>query len=163
SIRWRAGQTQPQLAKRLECVRFSAAFLRSGGIRLALGFAMLPVMAINATAADQQPVAKVEQLAPGESQWTRGFWADRFPPCRDVMVPAMGRLMEGTDYTQFCRNFEIAAGLAQGRARGAQFNDGDYYKWIEGASAILAVTNDAALAAQLDHMISVIAAAQRED
>ena len=58
------------------------------------------------------------------------------------MVPSMERLMEGTNYSQFFRNFEIAAGLAEGKSRGATFNDGDFYKWLEGASATLAVTND---------------------
>jgi DUF1680 family protein len=76
------------------------------------------------------------------------------------MVPAMGQLMCGTNYSQFFYNFEIAAGLVQGRSRGATFNDGDFYKWLEGASATLAVTHDPALDKRLDEIISVIARAQ---
>ena len=60
-------------------------------------------------------------------------------------------------------NFEIAAGLVAGKSRGAPFNDGDFYKFIEGASATLAVTNDAALQKSLDEIIAVIARAQRAD
>ena len=77
------------------------------------------------------------------------------------MVPSMARLMTGTNYTQFLRNFELVAGLQKdGRVRGASFNDGDFYKFIEGASATLAVTNDGALQKQLDDIIAVVAKAQ---
>src|SRR6185295_17623487 len=76
-----------------------------------------------------RPFAKVEPLAPGQARWTSGFWAERFELCRTNMLPVMGSLMEGTNYSQFFRNFEIAAGLVEGRPRGAAFNDGDFYKW----------------------------------
>ena len=33
-------------------------------------------------------------------------------------------------------------GEVQGKGHGSTFNDGDFYKWLEGASATLAVTND---------------------
>src|SRR5262249_46893016 len=45
----------------------------------------------------------------------------------------------------------------------ATFNDGDFYKWIEGASATLALTNDPALNERLDEIISVIARAQESN
>lgn len=109
------------------------------------------------------PFAKVRTVGLDEVRWTQGFWAERFDLCRTQMVPSMGRLMEGTNYSQFFQNFRIAAGLAKGRKRGASFNDGDFYKWMEGASALLAATNDPALAGELDHIISVIAKAQRPD
>ena len=119
--------------------------------------------AATAVAADLRPFAKVEPLALGEARWTSGFWADRFELCRTQMIPSMGRLMAGTNYTQFFRNFEIAAGLVEGKSRGATFNDGDFYKWIEGACATLAITNDPALASSLEHIIEVIGKAQRAD
>ena len=109
------------------------------------------------------PFAKVEPLPFGEARWTDGFWADRFSLCQTQMIPSMGRLMAGTNYSQFLRNFEIAAGLAEGKARGASFNDGDFYKWMEAASATLAVTNDVALRQRLDEIIAIIAKAQRAD
>src|SRR5438093_13241620 len=86
-----------------------------------------------------RPHAYVEPIALGEARWTSGFWADRFELCRMQMIPSMERLMSGTNYTHFLRNFEIAAGLAEGRYRGAPFNDGDFYKWMEAACATLAV------------------------
>ena len=93
--------------------------------------------------------------------WTQGFWADRFELCRTQMVPSMARLMEGTNYTQFFRNFQIAAGVTNGRPHGASFNDGDFYKFLEGASATLAVESDTNLDRELDGIIAVIAQAQR--
>ena len=40
------------------------------------------------------------------------------------------------------QNFRIAAGLAEGRHRGPPWNDGDFYKWLEAAAAVYAVTKD---------------------
>ncbi len=79
------------------------------------------------------------------------------------MVPNMERLMEGTNYSQYFQNFRIAAGLAEGKPRGAPFNDGDFYKWLEGACAMLPVTKDAELDKRIDEIVAVIAKAQRSD
>jgi len=106
------------------------------------------------------PFAKVQAVGLNEVKWTDGFWANRFQLCQMQMIPSMGRLMEGTNYSQFFYNFEILAGLVKGKLRGATFNDGDFYKFLEGASATLAVTNDAALQKSLDDIIAVIAQAQ---
>jgi DUF1680 family protein len=106
------------------------------------------------------PFARVRTVGMDEARWTGGFWADRFELCRTQMVPGMDRLMEGTNYSQFFRNFEIAAGMVNGKSRGATFNDGDFYKFLEGASATLAVTNDLELRHTLDRIIEVIGKAQ---
>ena len=104
--------------------------------------------------------AKIQTVGLSEAKWTDGFWKNRFELCQTQMVPKMESLMEGTNYSQFFRNFEITAGLVEGKSRGATFNDGDFYKWLEGASATLAVTNNPALEKQLDEIISVIAQVQ---
>src|SRR5262245_49012525 len=57
------------------------------------------------------PHAMVRSVGLGEVRWTRGFWADRVAACRDAMVPTMGRLMSGTEPSQFLHNFKVAAGL----------------------------------------------------
>lgn len=106
---------------------------------------------------------KIEPLGPGEVRWTDGFWAERFETCRTQTVPAIWRIMEGTNYSQFFENFRIAAGVAEGRHRGATFNDGDFYKWLEAASATLAVTNDPNLNQTIEQCIGIIAKAQRHD
>ena len=121
----------------------------------------LLILAGECAAADTSPFAQVRAIGLSEVRWTGGFWANRFEHCRTQMVPGMMRLMTGTNYTQFLRNFEIAAGLQTGRARGASFNDGDFYKFLEGAAATLAVTNDLALQQSLDDIIAIIAKAQQ--
>jgi len=109
------------------------------------------------------PFAQVRTVGLDEVHWTNGFWADRFELCRTQMLPSMGRLMEGTNYSQYFRNFEIAAGLAEGRYRGAPFNDGDFYKLIEGACAAYGETRDEYLEQGVERAIDVIARAQRAD
>ena len=119
--------------------------------------------AVAAGTTDASPHAKVQPLELSEVHWTRGFWADRFELCKTEMIPNLQQLLEGTNYSQYFQNFRIAAGLAEGRFRGAPFNDGDFYKWLEGACAMLAATRDAALEKHIDEIIAVIAKAQRAD
>lgn len=109
------------------------------------------------------PGAVVRGVDLGEARWTRGFWFERFENLRTNLLPDMVRLMEGTNVSQYLENFRIAAGRATGRPRGAPFNDGDYYKLLEAATAVLAVTDDAALSASVESAIGVIAQAQRDD
>jgi DUF1680 family protein len=109
------------------------------------------------------PYAVVGPIGLADARWTTGFWADRFETCRTSTVPAMGTLMEGTEHSQFLHNFRIAAGLADGKHRGPPWNDGDFYKWLEAAAAVYAVTKDPALDRRMDDAIAVIAKAQRAD
>jgi DUF1680 family protein len=109
------------------------------------------------------PHVVVRSVGLADVTWTGGFWADRFETCRKDMLPAMGRIMEGTEHSQFLENFRIAAGLAEGRHRGPAWNDGDCYKWLEAAAAVYAVTKDPQLDRQMDAAIGVIARAQRAD
>lgn len=136
---------------------------RSACFTLALCISHVLATACHATDAGASPHAKVQPLDLNEVRWTHGFWADRFELCRTQMIPNMERLMEGTNYSQYFQNFRIAAGLAEGRPRGAPFNDGDFYKWLEGACAVLAVTKDAELEKRIDEIVAVIAKAQRAD
>jgi uncharacterized protein len=98
-----------------------------------------------------------------ETRWTTGFWAQRFESCRTQMIPEMWKLISGTERTHFLENFRIAAGLAKGRCRGAAWNDGETYKWIEAACAQLLVKDDAQLRAWVEAAVDVIAKAQRAD
>lgn len=115
------------------------------------------------TDTSNSPFVALRSVGIGEVVWTRGFWADKFAVSRDVMVPALWKLMSGTEPTQFLHNFKVAAGLVEGRHRGPRWNDGDFYKWIEAASALLAVARDDDLERRLDEVIGVIARAQRDD
>ena len=107
--------------------------------------------------------AVVEPVPLGAARWTEGFWAERAKLNRETTVPAMWRLMEGTNRTHYLENFRIAAGLKAGRYRGAPFNDGDFYKWLEGACIVWSETRDAELGGWIREAVSTIASAQRPD
>ncbi|MCP5519961.1 MAG: glycoside hydrolase family 127 protein [Verrucomicrobiales bacterium] len=109
------------------------------------------------------PAANVQPLKLDAVRWTRGFWADRFAVCAGQTVPGMWRLMSGTNYSQYLENFRIAAGMKEGRYRGAPFNDGDFYKWIEAACLVFGTTGDAPLRSAIDESVTTIAQAQRSD
>src|SRR5688572_19299997 len=106
------------------------------------------------------PHAMVRSVGLEEVRWTRGLWAGRVENCRQKMIPAIGSHMQGTNHTHYLQNFRIAAGLAEGRHRGAPFNDGDFYKWLASACAMFAVTNDSQLERVIEEVIPVIAKAQ---
>lgn len=95
--------------------------------------------------------------------WTNGLWAERFETCRKVMIPNMWRILEDPNISHAYDNLLIAAGLKQGRHRGPKWHDGDFYKWLEAAAFLYAVTQDKALDEQMDRIIEVIGKAQRED
>ncbi len=114
-------------------------------------------------AAEPRPFATAQPIALNEAHWTSGFWFGRFELCRTNMLPSMGRLMEGTNYSHFLRNFEIAGGLTEGRYRGASFNDGEVYKMLQAFSATYAVAPTEELRRNLDRVIEIIAKAQRDD
>src|SRR5262245_9796549 len=109
------------------------------------------------------PHVAVRSVGLADARWTTGLWADRFETCRAATLPAMSRIMEGTEFSQFLHNFAIAAGLAEGRHRGPPWNDGDCYKWIEATASVYALTKDPALDKQMDQAIAIIAGAQRAD
>lgn len=111
----------------------------------------------------QRPHALLSPAALEETHWTSGFWAERYDACRTKMVPTMWKLISGKEQTHFLENFRIAAGLAEGRCRGAAWNDGETYKWIEAACALLIIKPDPELRAHVDEAVNLIAKAQRED
>ncbi len=109
------------------------------------------------------PQAKYLPIRLDEVRWTRGFWADRFATVRDRSVPGMWELMRGSKYKPFYEHFLIAAGKMDGDYHGAAWNDGDFYKWVEAASAVYAVSRDPELKTRLDQATEAIVAAQRDD
>lgn len=117
----------------------------------------------NADANTRSPGSAVQPLPLNAARWTVGFWADRFDVCRTQTIPGMWRLMSGTDHSQYLENFRVAAGLKEGRYRGAPFNDGDFYKWLEAAIVMFGATGDAALRAAIDESVDTIIRAQRAD
>lgn len=107
--------------------------------------------------------AVVKPIPLDEVRWTDGFWADRVDTCHNKSIPTMWALMRDGSYKPFLEHFLIAGGKAEGDYHGAQWNDGDFYKWLEAAIATYAVTQDQALGEAIDISIAAIVAVQRED
>lgn len=102
---------------------------------------------------------------------TGGFWRDRQEVNRTVTVPFA---LQQCEESKRVLNFDLAAETMRRRAAGEKdfqnkpptiypFDDTDVYKAIEGASYVLSMTPDAALAKKLDDWIARIAAAQEPD
>ncbi|MBN2611205.1 MAG: glycoside hydrolase family 127 protein [Bacteroidales bacterium] len=96
-------------------------------------------------------------------KWTKGFWAERFAVCRDSMVTNMLRLYKDPDISHSFRNFEIAAGLADGTHKGPPFHDGDFFKLFEAMAMVYAVDKNPETDREMDEIIDVIARSQRSD
>lgn len=125
---------------------------------------LLLLAAASACAAERQsPHAVTHPLPLSDVKWTDGFWAQRFDVNRQRSIPAMWEIMRGTKFKPFLVHFQIAAGDAEGDYHGAAWNDGDFYKFLEGVAATYAVTGDPKLLAILDESIDAIAKAQRTD
>lgn len=110
----------------------------------------------------KSPHVAMRSINIGDCRWTGGFWGDKFKLCADVMVPHMGTLLKG-DVGHAYNNFKIAAGLMKGKHQGMHWHDGDFYKWMEAATYIYAITKDERIVKELDEIIAVIAKAQDED
>jgi uncharacterized protein len=88
------------------------------------------------------------------------FWAPRIETNRVVTIPYSFTKCEETGRIQ---NFEVAAGLKEGKHQGIRFDDSDVFKIMEGASYSLAIHPDPELEAYMDRLIGLVAAAQEPD
>ena len=68
----------------------------------------------------------------------------------------MWEIMQGTKHKPYLEHFRIAAGLVEGNYRGAPFNDGDFYKWMEAVCALQASEPDTDWDMRLDEIIEII-------
>lgn len=115
------------------------------------------------TNTSESPHAKVSSVDMGAVQWTQGFWAERFKVCKETMVPNIWQIYKNPEVSHAFRNFEIAAGLAEGEHKGPSFHDGDFYKVLESLASTYAITKDPQLDKEMDEAIAVIAKVQQED
>ncbi len=111
----------------------------------------------------KSPYVKLQSIDIDSVRWTEGFWADRSKWCHEIVIPNMWRLLQDPNISHAYDNFLVAAGLKKGRHRGPKWHDGDFYKWLEAASFVYAVSRDEGLNRQMDQIIEVIGKAQRED
>ena len=124
---------------------------------------LILLLLISASARAQSPHAAMGAVGLGDVRWTQGFWAERFAVCRDSMLPHLWRIYTDARISHAFENFRIAAGLDTGSHAGPPFHDGDFYKLLEGMSAMYAVTHDRRLDSLMDEAISVISMSQRPD
>jgi DUF1680 family protein len=121
----------------------------------------LSIAALVLGAACQQKPESPLRAVPFESvKLTDSFWRPRLSTNRTVTLPHIFRQNEETGRVD---NFRKAAGLLPDEYQGRRFNDTDIYKAIEAASYALAQEYDAALDAEVDELIELIAAAQEDD
>lgn len=115
------------------------------------------------TDTSKSPYVRMRSVGLNEVSWGKGFWGERFAVVKEAMLPTMWEIMRGTHHSHFVENLRIAAGLSEGKHRGAPWNDGDLYKWMEGAAAVYALTRDEAIDRTLDELIELIGKVQRAD
>jgi DUF1680 family protein len=130
---------------------------------------VLPIVFISftlifsATACGKKPQTDypVKPVPFTDIQFQDGFWLPRMETNRTVTIPYA---FDQSTETGRIKNFEIAAGMAEGGfCTTYPFDDSDVYKIIEGASYSLKVHSDPELDKYLDDLIAKIGAAQEED
>ena len=116
--------------------------------------------------------AKMQNLPVGATQWTGGFWQNRFDLMHHTGIWSMWDTWntpyetldeKGNHGSHGFRNFEVAAGTVKGKHHGPPFHDGDMYKWLEACASVYAVTKDPKIDALMDKFIEQVALAQRAD
>lgn len=86
-----------------------------------------------------------------------------------ITIPTMGAIMFDPSVSHAYENFLVAAGISDGARQGPPFMDGDLYKWLESAAAILIETGptqpeiSAQLKEWLELAVTGIEAAQQPD
>jgi len=135
---------------------------------VALACGAAPLGASEVADTRRSAFATIHPVRLDEVRWTPGFsgggfWADRVEVLRTRSLPAMWAIMKGTKYKPFYQHFLIAAGDIEGDYHGAPWNDGDFYKFLEAACAVYAVSQDPELGPILDQSIDAIGRAQRSD
>ena len=96
-----------------------------------------------------------------------GFWGNYQRKVLDEVIPyqweALNDRVPGADKSGCIRNFEIAAGRAEGQHYGWVFQDSDLAKWLEAVAYALTLRPDPELERRADETIELICAAQQPD
>ena len=135
-------------------------------------FTATTVSAQGLTDMSRSKQAKMQNLPMGATQWTGGFWGDRFQMLSTTGIWSMWDTWNtpyetidalGLHGSHGFANFQVAAGTIKGKHHGPPFHDGDMYKWLEACAAVYAVTKDPKIDALMDQFIEQVALAQRAD
>lgn len=112
----------------------------------------------------KSPYAKVNFMPQEDVDWDNGFWAERFNVAARVTVPHIRSLFEDPDpMFHVVENFRIAACLHEGTHEGTPFGDGDFYKWLEASTYVVAKKRDKKLESEIDDYIELIGRCQQPD
>ncbi|HET9054322.1 MAG TPA: beta-L-arabinofuranosidase domain-containing protein, partial [Cyclobacteriaceae bacterium] len=123
-----------------------------------LACAIVLVAVVNVLAQGDYPIQPVLFTS---VELTDDFWAPKIKTNHAVTIPIA---MYRNESSGRVKNFAIAGGLAEGKFQTQMvFDDSDIYKMIEAASYSLQTNPDKKLAAKLDSLIALIAAAQEPD
>jgi len=110
------------------------------------------------------PYARMYMTDLGDAKWTGGLWGDRFEVCRTAMVPRIWTIFQSDEESHEWTNLLLAAGIQNtGDHEGPGFEDGDFFKWLEGLAQVYAITHDPEVDQLMDRIIAVVAKAQWED
>ena len=123
----------------------------------------LPVLACLALLVQPAAPARDYPIAPvplGNVTVNDEFWGPRLERNRVVTIP---HVFAQNELTGRIDNFLKAARKKSGAYQGQRYNDTDIYKILEAASYALAGRMDPALAARVDEVIAIVAAAQEPD
>lgn len=95
------------------------------------------------------------------------FWNNYMELARTKIIPyqweALNDRVPGAEPSHCINNFQIAAGLKEGKFEGFVFQDSDIAKWIEAASFSLIWNPNPSLEQTIDEAIDLIVSAQQED
>ncbi|TWT75754.1 Non-reducing end beta-L-arabinofuranosidase [Planctomycetes bacterium CA13] len=112
---------------------------------------------------DGSPHAKMQNVGLNEVTITGGFWRDRQEVNRKVSLQVLWERATNEKDGYALKNFQIAAGLKQGKHQGVAWEDAWVYKWIEAACYVYASTGDQTLLRRMDSIVPIIAGAQEDD
>lgn len=126
---------------------------RSVGMLLML---VLPALVF----AEVSPRNGLEEVDHDRVELADGFWGDRLKRHHQVTVP---HALNKCDETGHLHNFDLAAGVIEGRHIGNKAFDSDIYKALEGAIYSLQHFDDSRLRWQVESYLDRIVAAQRAD
>ena len=91
---------------------------------------------------DDSPHAKMQNVGLDEVTITGGFWKDKQEINQKVSLELLWERATNEENGYALRNFQIAAGLKEGRHQGVAWQDAWIYKWIETASYAYASSGD---------------------
>ncbi|MNX46314.1 Non-reducing end beta-L-arabinofuranosidase [compost metagenome] len=104
---------------------------------------------------------------PGTVKLHDEFWSCYIDLANDVIIPyqydALHDRAADAEPSGAVRNFEIAAGRAEGEFHGWVFQDSDLAKWLEAVGYSLQIRRDPDLERRADELIDLIAEAQQPD